>query len=135
LLNFNEDYPDGDFKFYYPNGNIKKRSKYKMAVAIDSTFEFTNNNLLKTLTVWEDSVKYIKNTYWEDGKTLQQTEQCAGENLAVKKQYGSMRVASKKIMENRYYNKQGEEISKKQFSKDYPKILPEYDPRKTRVKF
>ncbi len=135
LLNFNEDYPDGDFKFYYTNGNIKKRSKYKMAVAIDSTFEFTNNNLLKTLTVWEDSVKYVKTSYWENGKTIQQIELCTGENLAVKKQYGSMRVAIKKIMENRYYNKQGEEITKKQFSKDYPKILRQPFPFQTRAQF
>jgi antitoxin component YwqK of YwqJK toxin-antitoxin module len=135
LLNFKEDYPDGDFMLFYPNGEIKRKNKYKMGNEIDSAFEYSKNKVLKTLTVWEDSVKFIKQTFWEDGKITQQMELCKGENLAVKMQYGRKQVVSKKIIENRYFNKQGEEISKKQFGKDYPSILPKYDPHKTRVKF
>jgi antitoxin component YwqK of YwqJK toxin-antitoxin module len=135
LLNFKEDYPNGDFMLFYPNGEIKRKNKYNMGNEIDSAFEYSKNKVLKTLTVWEDSVKFIKQTFWEDGKITQQMELCKGENLAVKMQYGRKQAVSKKIIENRYFNKQGEEISKKQFGKDYPSILPKYDPHKTRVKF
>ena len=135
LLNFKEDYPDGAFIIYYADGNIKKSSKYKMGISVDTTFDFSNNNILKMFTVWEDSVKHVKKTYWEDGKTIQQLEKCTGEVTAVQKKYAGKYVVGNKIIENRFYNKNSEEISKKQFSKQYPGILEEYDPRKVRAKF
>ena len=76
-----------------------------------------------------------KKTYWEDGKTIQQLEKCTGKIEQVQKKYSGKYVETRNIIENRYYNKNGEEISKKQFSKQYPGILEEYDPRKVRAKF
>jgi antitoxin component YwqK of YwqJK toxin-antitoxin module len=125
FLNLKEDYPDGNFMIYYANGTVKKRSKYKMGIEIDSTFEYTNSNLLKTLTIWEDSIKYVKRTYWEDEKTIQRIRKCDGVNLQIQRRKDEKFVRPVYNLTYFYYDKSGLEISEEKFRKLYPQILPQ----------